>query len=164
MNDRRTNVSQTDAVRFLKSGILVNFLSLLSREDRFGQWRLDVCRQLSQPAIFIGGENERSENQQKMLRKLLYLTPTCRRALSNGYFTPPFHRHSSSPQIPWQSCGSCSSSFCTSPTSQGSESSFVKHVESGPDDSTPEDEPAASTISIDRSGLYNPPGTLSNLI
>lgn len=33
MNDRRPNASQTDAVRFLKSGILVNFLSLLSREE-----------------------------------------------------------------------------------------------------------------------------------
>ncbi|OWM73974.1 hypothetical protein CDL15_Pgr022245 [Punica granatum] len=75
-----------------------------------------------------------------MLRKLL-LTPTSRRALSNGFFfssrnptpSPPL------PPAPWRSLGS-PLFFSTSEQAEGEPSNS-----------------ASSTISIDRSGLYNPP-------
>ncbi|XP_050271469.1 uncharacterized protein LOC126715082 isoform X1 [Quercus robur] len=75
-----------------------------------------------------------------MLRRLLLQAPTsCRRLSNANRYSAPSH----SPRF-----------FSSSSSSQSPNSSFIEHLEDNANHST---SPPSATVSVDRSGLYNPP-------
>ena len=87
----------------------------------------------------------------EMLRRLLLQSATCYRRLPNAcYFAPQL----SAPVSPAPS-PSITRFFSSSSSSQIPNSSFVEHVGDDADQTT---SPPTAAISVDRSGLYNPPG------
>ncbi|ONI19326.1 hypothetical protein PRUPE_3G272300 [Prunus persica] len=81
-----------------------------------------------------------------MLRRFL-LQASATRRLPNGYFVPPY-------SAPLFHNRSVSSSTSYSSSSQIPHSPFVEHAENDPDQTTTQ---PTTSITIDRSGLYNPP-------
>lgn len=96
---------------------------------------------------------DRDHCNHEMLRRLLLQSATSYRRPSNAcYFAPQLSAPVSPRPAPSRSI---TRFFSSSSSSQIPNTSFVEHVEDNGNQTT---SPPTAAISVDRSGLYNPPG------